>query len=142
MKIEYGNNERLQYLINEYKAAESKIKEINDYKKQISDLIMKEFSTVDPCSEFEGVENLETDTDAVALTWKMTRKFIVPDLKFIANAHNVPLEQIANLKYDYSVALMKKLPADLKAELELNALETKRASTGIKITNFADKKEK
>ena len=41
MKIEYGNNERLQYLIDEYKAAESKVKVINDYKKQISDLIMK-----------------------------------------------------------------------------------------------------
>lgn len=141
MKTEYGKNERLQYLIDEYKAAESKIKEINDYKKQISDLIIKEFSSVDPCSDFEGTENIETDTDAVSLTWKITRKFSIPDLKFIAESHNIPLEQVSNVKYDYSAALLKRLPADIKAELELNALETKRASTGIKITNFADKKE-
>ena len=79
--------------------------------------------------------------DAVTLTWKVARKFDEPNLKFICNAHNIPLEQVANVKYDYSATLMRKLPADLKTELELNALEQKRASTGFKINTFANKEK-
>ena len=138
MKTEYGKNERLQHLIDEYRYADEKIKEMTRYKKEQADLIMKEFSKVDPCSDFEGTENIETDTDAVTLTWKVTRKFDEPNLKYICNAHNIPLEQVANIKYDYSATLMKKLPADLKSELELNAMETKRASTGFKINTFKE----
>ena len=139
MKIEYGKNEDLQYLIDEYKAADAKIKEINAYKKEMADAIMEHYSKISPTSDYEGTENIETDTDAVTLTWKITRKFDVPNLKFIADAHSIPLEQIANVKYDYSATLMKKLPADIKTELEMNALETKRAATGIKITTFKEK---
>ena len=141
MKTVYGKNERLQHLIDEYQYAEQKIKEMKDYQSQMKDLIMKEFSKVDPCSDFEGTENIETDTDAVTLTWKVSKKFDEPNLKFICNAHNIPLEQVANVKYDYSATLMRKLPADLKSELELNALEQKRASTGFKINTFANKEK-
>lgn len=142
MKTEYGENKKLQHLIDEYHYADTKIKEMKKYQDDVKDAIIAGFSKVDPTSDFEGTENIETDTDAIALTWKISKSFDEPNLKYICAAHNVPLEQVANVKYNYSSTLMHKLPADIKTELELNALTTKRAATGFKITTFKEKETK
>lgn len=131
----------LDKLLSDYETAKAKEAEIKEYRSWIEDQILEHYSSHSITSDFEGTETIETPTRTVKMTYKLTKKMDEANLKFYAKEYNLPLEQICNVKYEYSATRMKALPDDIRNEIAGNCVTATRAKTGFEIKIKASKEE-
>ena len=125
----------LEELIAEYEYADEKIAEMTAYREEQRNKIIELYSEHTDADDFEGMESLETDDRKVTLTWKLTKKYDAKKLKAVCDRDGVELDDVANIKYDYSATKFNRLPDDIRADIAKDALTSTRAKTGFKIIN-------
>lgn len=118
-------------LVAEISEAKKAIRDWQEYQKKREEKLEEMFSTIDPASDFEGVERLDGNKYTVKISHKLTRKVdkAKADLKKLGCAP----ETLFNVKYDYSATLFGMLNDRQKAAV-LDSTTTKRAKSSLEIT--------
>ena len=128
--IESSEFDQLVADINEAKDA---VKKWQEYQKKKEEELEAKFSTIDPSSDFEGVERLDSEAYTVKITHKLTRKVDKQMADYEIKKLGCMPETLFNVKYDYSATLFYKLNDEQKNAV-LDSMTTKRARSSLEIT--------
>ena len=124
-------------LIGQMEEAKSSIKGWQDHLKRLEEQFIQRFSEIDPASDFEGAEAMESEAYKVKLNYKLTRSVDKEKADAILRSMGEAPEHLFNVKYDYSSTLFRTLD-DVHRRAVLDSTTAKRARTSVEIT----KKEK
>lgn len=120
-------------LVKEISEAKKAIKEWQEYQKKQEEKLEEMFSTIDPSSDFEGVERLDGEKYIVKITHNLNRKVDKKKADEEIRKLGCSPETLFNVKYDYSATLFSKLDDEQKAAV-LDSTTTKRAKSSLEIT--------
>ena len=121
-------------LVAQIQEAKQNIKGWQDHQKQLEEQLISSFSDVDPSSDYEGSEAMESDAYKVKLTYKLTRTVNKEKADAILREMGESPEHLFNVKYDYSATLFKVLD-DVHRKAVLDSTTAKRAKTSVEITD-------
>lgn len=128
--IESAEFDQLVAAINEAKDA---VRKWQEYQKKKEEELEEKFSTIDPSSDFEGIEHLDSERYTVKITHKLTRKVDKRMADYEISKLGCIPETLFNVKYDYSATLFYKLNDEQKNAV-LDSMTTKRARSSLEIT--------
>lgn len=129
-----GDSASFDSLIERISEAKQNIRGWQDVQKKLEEQLISSFSDVDPASDYEGSEALESDRFRIKLVYKLTRSVDKEKADEILQEMGERPEHIFNVKYDYSSTLFKTLD-DEHRKAVLDSMTAKRAKTSVEITD-------
>lgn len=120
-------------LVAEISEAKKAIRDWQEYQKKREEKLEEMFSTIDPASDFEGIERLDGEKYTVKISHKLTRKVDKAKADEELRKLGCTPETLFNVKYDYSATLFGMLNDRQKAPV-LDSTTTKRAKSSLEIT--------
>ena len=121
-------------LITRLAEAKQNIKGWQDLQRKLEEQLISSFSDVDPSSDYEGSEAMESDRYRIKLVYKLTRSVDKEKADEILRKMGESPEHLFNVKYDYSSTLFRVLDDEHKKAV-LNSMTAKRAKTSVEITD-------
>ena len=90
------------------------------------------FSDIDPTSDFEGTESMQSDRYQVGFIYKLTRKVDKEKADEALMDIGRKPEELFTVKYDYSAQIYRDLDDEARKAVQ-DSMVTKRAKTSIEI---------
>ena len=134
-QIQEVNQDRLarfNEIVQDIAECKAHIKATQDYMYGKEKELIELFSDIDPTSDFEGTESMQSDRYQVGFIYKLTRKVDKEKADEALMDIGRKPEELFTVKYDYSAQIYRNLDDEARKAVQ-DSMVTKRAKTSIEI---------
>ena len=131
-EVELSRADKFNEIAKDILECKAHIKEVQAYMADKEAELMELCSVVEPTSDFEGTESMQTESYRVGFVYKLSRKVDKEKADEILKELGKKPEVLFTVKYDYSAVLYNLLDDEGRRAV-LDSTITKRAKTSIDI---------